>query len=714
MRNMKMKQCVLGVAAMAAVAAGAGKITVGQGGVTPHEAVAAIRAAKASGDKSAWTVRVKRGFHVITEPLVFLPEDSGAPKAPVTWIGEDGAVISGGAKISGWRDDGGGVWSAPIPDAPSGGKAYFEQLWVNGRRADRARIPNRNPKDRKAEYIKVKNPVNYSKDNKGETVREMKRGRGDESVVVTDPGAAAALAAASKAGELESAQMCLIYKWTSARRIVRRFDAATATVWTHGFLSNKQSSVFAWNERQTLVWFENVRAGFDAPGEWFYDAGAGRILYRPLPGEDMRKAEVVAPTSGISKLVVFKGEPDDGRSVHDIVFRNVAFEHTAYRNEDRSAAPRTPTQSYQYQAAQRADGAINGVGAERVTFEGCAVRHTGTYAMRFGDGCRNVAVRGCDLEDLGCGGVWIGAGKGYVAKGETLTRRVVKELAPRSVARCTVENCTIRGGGRFDPEGTGVVISHASDCKVLHCDIEDFYYSGVSVGWSWGYGGSVAQRNEIAWNRIRDLGKGVMSDLGGVYTLGTSFGTRVHHNVVSDVSGYSYGGWGLYADEGSEGIVFSDNLVYDTNDGGFHQHYGTGCVIRNNIFAWNRSVGAVRSMRREVSGIPSTFHFTGNVVVTRDAPLVGNGTGGKQPVRAIGGVWAGNTWFDYGGKPDFDGRGYEEWTAKGKEILGRYADPLFVDAEGRDFRLKPESPALAQGYRPWDFSAAGRTRQAAR
>ena len=654
------------------------ELTVEVGGMTPEEALQAVRAAKANGDFCAWTVRVKTGMHVLEKPLAFTPEDSGSPEAKVRWVGEKGAVLSGGRVISGWKEGPGGVWEADLPRGADGKPVYVAQLWVNGRRADCARLPNDG-------YLRIASSTCES-DAGGKLWREKAQFTNDEVKAL----------ARIPAEDLGFVQLEVVQKWSFARRIVRGYDAACNAVSTT--FDRPQDGWRRWSG-DSLVAFTNVRAAFDRAGEWFCDMKSGKLLYRPLGGERIAEARIVAPVSKLPRLVRFDGDPDKGRFVTDIEFEGLEIAHSDVTPYGGSGAG--PVQSHQYQAAFSSDAAVWALGARRLRFDGCTVRHTGNYAFKFSDGCVSNAVSGCLMEDLGAGGVFLGAWAAYAPGGkEARPRDEVEGVAPRSCAFNFVENCTIRDAGRFNPEGCGILATHCSDSRFVGNDIHDIMYSGISVGWTWGYQSlSVSQRNEIRGNRIWNLGKGVMSDLGGVYLLGTSFGTRVAGNVVHDVSCLKYGGWGLYCDEGCEGAVVEDNLVYDTMDGGFHQHYGVGNYVRNNIFAFNERKGAVRTRARLVKGVPSSLHFYNNIVYVKGSPPVGEG------VLNVPGVWANNVYWDAGGRlgseKAFDGLPFGQWLRERGDVGSVCADPLFADAERRDFRLRPGSPALKRGFRPF-------------
>lgn len=70
--------------------------------------------------------------------------------------------------------------------------------------------------------------------------------------------------------------------------------------------------------------------------------------------------------------------------------------------------------------------------------------------------------------------------------------------------------------------------------------------AGISVGWNWGYDTVSTGYNTIAFNNISDIGQGMLSDMGCIYTLGPQVGTVVNNNVCSKVYSFNYGGWGLY------------------------------------------------------------------------------------------------------------------------------------------------------------------------
>ena len=684
-----MTRQVLAFAASVAVFAASGetlRIAPGDGAI--EKAQDELRKAKAERPDEPWMVVLAPGEYRLAETLKFGMEDSGSSELPVVWRAEKGAVIRGGVKVGPWTDEGNGVVSAAIPRDADGQLLAIDMLFVNGVRCSRSVLPkNRgsfkipgSETDSWSEVVSSNRIVNSSGKEEWRVAyaREYTRVREDAAAVLdhVDP------------KDLPFVQMQVRLDWSQARRRIVGWDSAKRLVKTECFGGRSRHEQYRWCDRSEIR-FENVRAGFTDPGEWFCDDRAGKILYRLRPGETAATLRADAPVGKLSKLVLLDG-------AHDIVFENLTFAY-ADAPQAKGDDPKKHNQTWQSQSAGTYDASVSVYRGQNVIFRNCRVEHSGNYGFRVGDGCRGVRIERCETFDTGAGGVWLGADALYPDRAHR-SRRIIREMYPESCASNVIADCTFREGGRFQPEGTAVFVTHASDNIVTHNLIEDFYYSGITVGYTWGYAGSPSQRNEISFNRISRIGQEELFDLAGIYTLATSYGTVISNNVISEV-----GGNGIYMDEGSEGILIENNLVTHIDECGAFMHFGAGCTFRNNIFAFNRKWGLAWASKREAIKVPSSIDFLCNVFYTEEAPLIGERTLGVSGVR-VHNVW----WNPKGtGQKDFDGHSAEWYLENGRSIGDVVADPLFVDAKNGDFRLKPDSPALKLGFKEWEASLAG-------
>ena len=493
-------------------------------------------------------------------------------------------------------------------------------------------------------------------------------------------------------------------------------------------------SRFELDPADTEYRWENVREALTEPGEYYFDRLERALYYLPELGEDLATADAVVP--GLGCFLRCEGRPEQGHLVEWVNFDGLTFVHggagrpavdanylcpeealATERNfpvhldwQQRSGSGGKPLAGSP-QAAVQLPGVVLFRGSRHCSLTNCAVAHGGWYGVEVGSGCAGITLERNELHDLGGGGVRIGGADAATAakRPDLLTTRTV-------VTDNHIHHC-----GQINLSAVGVAILHAAGNLVEHNHIHDLHYSGVSCGWSWGYGESVCRENRIGWNRIHDLGKGVLSDMGGIYLLGVQPGTRVYNNLVFNVKCRYYGGWGVYADEGSAHVVVEENICHDCSCEGFHQHYGRENIVRHNVFAFPGefgvavSAGTGKQRGYEFPGKNYSVNvvFIGNVVLVEGKPFLKNGY--DAGALAAGEFYSeGNCFWDVSGAKGAFAVGpaewrasWQEWRDSGHDRLSWFMDPGFVDAAGRDFRLRPDSPLLQGPFRALDPAAAG-------
>jgi PKD repeat protein len=604
-------------------------------------------------------VSIDGGVYYLDATLEFTPADSGTLQAPIIYQAYDRdspPLISGGVRLEGFAQTADGHWQLTVPGVATG-EWTFCQLFVNGHRRFRPRLP-------KDSYHFIDGALPPTPANEDRGFDRFQFAPGDIR---------------ANWHNLNDVEVLVFHYWLMDRLRIASVDEFERAV---TFTGPTLAPVAPWWDlaegRRYIV--ENVREALSEPGEWYLDNNTGVLTYIPMPGEGLAESVIIAPR--LDRLVQFSGNAGAGAWVENITFRDLAFAHTNWV---------IPSQGYVWwQAESILPGAIVATGTRNCAFEGCTVKQVGDYAIELAGGCRDNRVEDCDLTDLGAGGVKIGemeipADTANAARGNV------------------VRDCSITHGGRIHPAAVGVWVGQSPDNRIEHNEIWDFYYSGLSLGWTWGYGPSLCSNNAVEYNNVHLIGQQVLSDMGGIYTLGPSPGTAIRCNRFYDVSGFYYGGWGIYFDEGSSDIVAENNLVYNTRGGGFHQHYGQNNRVTNNILAFD----ALQQVARTRSEDHLSLTFDHNIVYYEQGSLLGGDwtwTGGNYALDY-------NCYWDASGGPvTFDGLTLDQWrNERGQDLNSLIADPLFVDPAQYDFALQPGSPALGLGFQPFDLSTAGRT-----
>lgn len=635
-----------------------------------HGARDGIRRLRAAGGwrDQAIDVHIAAGVYELPDTLVFTPGDGAPAACPIRYAAAEGAapVISGGRMIAGWRETehgGNRCWIAELPDV-SAGRWRFTRLYVNNAPRPRTRLPRQG-------FYRFTGVAGYAEQGAGWC-------RGPDRANFA-PGEIRAWK------NPEDIDLVTYQLWFDTHHRFKAVDEAANTV---HFRTMSLGSLRDEREEFARYFVENVFEALDTPGQWYLDRPAGRLYYLPLPGETVSGTSVVAPR--LAELLRLRG--GDGRRVGNIHFENLAFFHQHWELPEDCPGF--------IQAASGVPGAVVLQGAEDCVFYGCRIAHVNGYGLEVLAGSTGNVIAACSIDDAGGGGVKIGHEQ-MERVDPTADKAPIKGEQP--VMATTVADCTIRDCGHIFPGAIGIWVGNSGWNRIVHNRIFDCNYTGISCGWTWGYGPTRTVCNLIAHNHIHHINhRGLLSDNGGIYTLGVQPGTVLSGNVIHDIACYGYGAWGIYPDEGSSEMRIEDNLVWGTQKAAFMTHYGRDNLVRNNIFALSRNDHLVLGKHE----LHRSTVFRRNVCVFAG----GSVQGGVKPSHLDTAHYTveDNLFWTLDGSPlTFGGLLLDFLQAQGHSTGAVVADPLFADAPGGDFALRADSPAKRIGFKPFDWRCAG-------
>jgi hypothetical protein len=449
------------------------KGSVDQPFATPEAAKKAVREAKKSAVNRPVEVIIREGVYYLQQTLELEPGDSGTKEAPITWraAANETVILSGGRTVSGdWKKDSDGkTWYVGLPQTKGwvrdvsqpevyqknpGGPWHFRQLYINEKRAIRARFPNKNDQ----------NPFLYAIDGSKEYVKlrggEVKSNWGDET----------------------DAQINIVPHWRFFNQWndVVKVNAKEATI-TIG-----PRERHALMDNGSWFWIEGVKSELDQPGEWYLDTKIGRLYYMPEPGQNPNNQKIIAPF--LNRIIYLKGDVEKGTHVTYVNFKGLEFRHTTFTLG-------------QIEARVHTDGAVMFENAQNCSIEDCTFENVGGYALWLHlDSKNNAFYRNTVLNSGGGGVLLTGSRLSYMDDTKIYTPgEAAAKVAPylTEITHNTVKHCgQIRyygGGVHIDSRPAAMAMMPGN--HIAHNHFQDLSRNGIFSFRN--QGGNVVEFNEI-------------------------------------------------------------------------------------------------------------------------------------------------------------------------------------------------------------------------
>lgn len=468
----------------------------------------AYRAARQMGTKRPRKVIIQSGQYFLNKPIVLTDKDAGlAIEAAAT----ANVTLYGGRKVTDWKKDGEKFYSAALPDVKQG-KWDFRALVVNGRFCRRARLPEKgfftHERTFNVPWMTTTGGGWKRKPTKEELTR-LKYNPEDLGSWL----------------DINNMELTIYHMWDESLVGVSAMDTKSHIL---TFTNPSGHPPGAFGVKKYVVW--NVREGMTRPGQWYLDRTAGKLVYWPLPGEDMNKAKVFAPT--IESIIRIKGTKN--KPARNITIRDLKLSLTT-----------TPLKAGGF-GAGRFEGAVSIASGENCSLVDLEIVNVGGQGLKVSGS--KLFIEGCHVHHTGACGIKFGG------TGSVVTNNHIHDIGltyPSAIG--------LQGGGK--------------DNEISHNEIHNTPYTAIN----WG-----GTRNRIVSNLIYQAML-ELHDGGGIYCFaGNQLVLR--GNFIRDIPDTGgYGSSAYYLDERSENCIVEGNLSIRVARP-THNHMAKNNIIRNNVF----------------------------------------------------------------------------------------------------------------------------------
>lgn len=477
-------------------------------------------------------VYLRSGTYVLDETIVFTSADSGKNGHNVIWSAFDNeeVIISGGTSITGWTkvEEDKNIWKAPAKGLES------RDLYVDGKRATRARSELKAYEfTKKYIYVSAEGiPTSFARPKDLEVVFARKWKWCIERV--------------NSIGENDDYENCQRIKITDESYNSLKTNLTGAAIDAEGM-------------RDGVKYLENAYELMDEPGEWYLNTDEDQIYYIPQEGQDMNNIDTVL--GRLENLFVLNGE--QGNTVKNITFTGLTFQYTTWLKPNWSDGLQTfqasaiinPEDVWDREWIPSTGSAVFGKYVDNINVVGNNFKELGNAGVHLGRSTKNSSIIDNKFENLASGALLLGD----VTYQDHLP--VQEDLTENN----KITDNYITNVGETYRACTGILVGFTKGTKVEYNTLKNLPYTGISVGWGWGYNDFDENKefmlgnNSISYNYVENvLTEPALIDGGGIYTLGRQDDSVITGNYIDGVLN-EYGG--IYLDEGSCGFTITNNVL---------------------------------------------------------------------------------------------------------------------------------------------------------